>query len=283
MQLPVSSHTLCLYVIHLARTFSSISAIRNYIAGIRTMHIKFDLDTSAFDSIKLKWVIRGVQRQLTHCPRQVLPITINILHDLVTVLGSKGQWQVVMRTLFIIAFFLMCRKSNLVPDRTHLFDQNKQLTRGDIRTGKSMLLVTIKWSKTIQFGERVHVIPIMATTDSKICPVRNYARMCKLLKGSNSDPAFFVINKHRKIPITYQHWRTWLKRTLAHTGRDHTKFASHSFRRGGASFAFQAGVPTELIKLMGDWRSDVFFEYLQIPMVKKAQAAQQFSAGISKK
>ena len=28
-------------------------------------------------------------------------------------------------------------------------------------------------------------------------------------------------------------------------------YACHSFRRGGASFAFQSGVPIELIKLLG--------------------------------
>ena len=30
-------------------------------------------------------------------------------------------------------------------------------------------------------------------------------------------------------------------------------YACHSFRRGGASFAFQSGVPVELIKMLGAW------------------------------
>src|SRR4051794_1104850 len=32
-------------------------------------------------------------------------------------------------------------------------------------------------------------------------------------------------------------------------------YTGHSFRRGGATFAFQCGVPASLIKLQGDWRS----------------------------
>jgi hypothetical protein len=67
------------------------------------------------------------------------------------------------------------------------------------------------------------------------------------------------------------------KQLLCLSGRDAGRFASHSFRRGGASFAFQAGVPVETIKLLGDWKSDVFFEYLQIPMKSKVAAAADIS------
>ena len=31
---------------------------------------------------------------------------------------------------------------------------------------------------------------------------------------------------------------------------------------GGASHAFQSGVPLELIKILGDWKSDAVFMYL---------------------
>ena len=43
---------------------------------------------------------------------------------------------------------------------------------------------------------------------------------------------------------------------------DHTKYAGHSFRRGGASLALACNLPTELIKLQGDWRSDCYQRYL---------------------
>ena len=33
-------------------------------------------------------------------------------------------------------------------------------------------------------------------------------------------------------------------------------YASHSFHRGGAFFAYQSGVHLQLIKLLGDWKSD---------------------------
>ena len=42
-----------------------------------------------------------------------------------------------------------------------------------------------------------------------------------------------------------------------------------SFRRGGATFAFKAGVPFELIRLHGDWHSDAYLRYLKFDMTQK--------------
>ena len=42
---------------------------------------------------------------------------------------------------------------------------------------------------------------------------------------------------------------------LTSLGFDPKLFAGHSFHRPGASFAYQAGVPIELIKALGNWRS----------------------------
>ena len=63
--------------------------------------------------------------------------------------------------LFLIAFFVMSRKSNLVPISISKFDSKKQLTRGDILLENNILIVLVKWSKAIQFGQgilRIHFL-----------------------------------------------------------------------------------------------------------------------------
>ena len=49
----------------------------------------------------------------------------------------------------------MLRKSNLVPNSVSSFKPEKQISRKNIvyDKEKNILLITIKWSKTIQFGE----------------------------------------------------------------------------------------------------------------------------------
>ena len=52
-----------------------------------------------------------------------------------------------------------------------------------------------------------------------------------------------------------------------------SRFTGHSFRRGGATWAFQAGIPGELIQICGDWSSDAYKQYLQFSMADKLNLA----------
>ena len=57
-------------------------------------------------------------------------------------------------------------------------------------------------------------------------------------------------------------------------------YAGHSFRRGGASFAYQSVVPLELIKALGDWRSDTILIYLTMPLTIRLQSANMLCKSI---
>ena len=54
-----------------------------------------------------------------------------------------------------------------------------------------------------------------------------------------------------------------LRRCLYEIGIDHTRYSGHSFRRGGATFAFRLGMDPLLIKRMGDWMSDAYMGYIE--------------------
>ena len=45
-------------------------------------------------------------------------------------------------------------------------------------------------------------------------------------------------------------------------GLDKSMYSSHSFRRGSACWALQCGVPGEVVKQMGDWKSSCYNDYL---------------------
>ena len=49
----------------------------------------------------------------------------------------------------------------------------------------------------------------------------------------------------------------------------------HSLRRGGATLAFKANVPGELIKIQGDWASECYLRYLSIPLEQRTGVAAQ--------
>ena len=65
-----------------------------------------------------------------------------------------------------------------------------------------------------------------------------------------------------------------LKRLVGLAGFNEKMLSSHSIRRGGASAAFSAQVPGELIKLIGDWKSEAYLRYLDICMQHKINVAE---------
>lgn len=45
-----------------------------------------------------------------------------------------------------------------------------------------------------------------------------------------------------------------------------------ALERGGLTLAFQANIPEELIKRLGDWQSDAFRSYIHIPIKYRMHA-----------
>ena len=88
-----------------------------------------------------------------------------------------------MWALLLLAFYTMSRKSNLVVTGAQKFDSKKQLCRSDVLIGSEGLLITFRWSKTNQFGTRVHSVPLIVIPDSPLCPVRAYKAMLEKNPG----------------------------------------------------------------------------------------------------
>jgi hypothetical protein len=57
-------------------------------------------------------------------------------------------------------------------------------------------------------------------------------------------------------------------------------YAGHSFRRGGASWALEAGLSGDVIQILGDWKSDAYRGYLVIPLESKLSSVKQFSKNL---
>ena len=101
---------------------------------------------------------------------------------------------------------------------------------------------------------------------------------------SSRDLVFHQSNKYALEPactyledgvlktLAYITLTTKLKRTLDFCGYDTSRFSEHSFRRGDASFALHCGVPSDYIKLHGDWKSTACERYLDQALRCKLEA-----------
>ena len=272
--LPASSDSLCSFAQFLARDFRAPGSIKNYLVGVKWFHVLAGMETTQFDHISLKLVQKGIARLKKNLPRQALPLTPEILQDIYQYLDMSSVNDISLWTILLFGFFLMARKSNLVPDSTKKFDKTKHLCRRDVLLSDNLLLVSLKWSKTNQFGDRQHFVPLLAMQGSVLCPVKAFKRLISMTPGKSDGPLFVLFKEGRVSPLTYNVLQNRLKCLISATGRAGDAYSSHSLRRGGATFAAAAGVPRHYIQQVGDWKSDAVDQYLHNSLQSRVQAAQ---------
>ena len=94
-------------------------------------------------------------------------------------------------------------------------------------------------------------------------------------------PAFTYREGSALKALTYASFTNKLKLTLDKCGLDSALFSGHSFRRGGATFALHCGVPSDYIKLQGDWKSNAHERYLDHSLRYKLETVKQMCEGIT--
>ena len=176
----------------------------------------------------------------------------------------------------------MFRKSHLLTRNLTSFYLDKQFTQSDFSFYSWGLTVTVRWSKTIQFRDRIVSVLFSYIPNSPLCPVHAILHAFSFQTKTGKDQAFSYFDHLTLCPklFTYQKFLAQLRRCLVDIGLEPSHFASHSFHRGGASFAFQAGVPIEMIKILGDWKSDAVLLYLTVPMNMRLHAVDQITRHI---
>ena len=66
--------------------------------------------------------------------------------------------------------------------------------------------------------------------------------------------------------ITVDELRDVVRDVMRAAGRDPALYGAHSLRIGGATAALAAGVPPQLIRLMGRWSSDIYEIYCRMSL-----------------
>ncbi|XP_066278616.1 uncharacterized protein [Branchiostoma lanceolatum] len=265
---PASVDTLEPFAEMLARSFRAPASIANYLGGLRSLHVLFGWTVDAFLSPDIALMKRGLQRRLCHTPRQVAPFTPDILLRILEHLDMTDPFHATIWTLLILSFFTFQRKSNFLPKGR--FDPAKQCTIHDFQIFPNYMLVRIRWSKTIQCAERVLYLPVLAIPESPLCPVAAFRHMLKL-NPYDGLAVFTVRYSKRVLPMSQAVFDNAFKRVLVQAGLNPQSYSLHSGRRGGATFAFRSGVPVELIKIQGDWRSNAYLLYLKVPLRKRLE------------
>ena len=280
---PVSKPMYLLYLVFLSRSLSSYRSVVNYL-GIST-HINRSFGTSlAFlQDYDVYLAKRAVRRIMGDYVARKEPITVEILLKLFSQFDFNNHLHVCMRALFLVAFFSFLRISNLVPHQ--LSDianpQACHLTPSNVTFTSQGALLRITHTKTIQFRERQLEIPLPCIPGSPLCPVTALKQYLASVQLPPRSPLFVCKTQDAYSPILAHQYNAFIKASLSAIGFNPAHYSSHSFRRGGATFAFSRDAPTAFIKAQGDWKSDAYLVYLTLSTANKFKILNSITSRLS--
>ncbi len=104
--------------------------------------------------------------------------------------------------------------------------------------------------------------------------------MLSLIPAPLDFPAFCLPQPPSVVPLSKPDFLACLASLLQQAGLSPQGFTGHSFRRGGATAAFKAGVPGELIKSHGQWKSDAYLRYLQFSPESKLEVTSSIARSL---
>ena len=186
---------ICQYAAFLARSLK-VTSIKNYLGVISLLHKEFGLTNPLTDNwplkallLDIKWV-KGAQK---------LPLTPNILSGIYRKLNMSHSFDASFWAICLVAFFVMFRKSHLLPTSNNAFDPNKQFSFQDITFFTWGALLHVRWSKTIQFRGRVVQMSLPSIPGSPLCTCSALSRAFSYTshKAEPSSHAFSWLDQKR--------------------------------------------------------------------------------------
>jgi hypothetical protein len=128
--------------------------------------------------------------------------------------------------------------------------------------------LTLRTSKTDPFRKTVtihigHLVPVQA--------MLTYLHMHPALSQPSSP--LFVLSLTDHSPLSRDIMIHVTRTLLKQLGYNDNEFNGHSYRKGGATSLFQAGVAESVIQLVGRWLSDCYKLYIVTPVAVLLQAS----------
>lgn len=275
----------CAYAALLARTLAAAS-VRQYLKGLRSFYVRRGLaefaDMSAWPA--LYRTLKGIDRAKKLGTGQKQPITPHMLLALAQALS--GRWHTEPKVAatwacVLVTFFGYFRKSNTTSGPT---PSEKCVRVCDVVVDMDAyaLKVSVRETKTRQTGP-APLVWIAGMRNHVLDPVAawaNHLRVNGLDRAAAALPAFSFRMGEALVPFGHELLVQTAKEMARMVGLDPSQVSGHSFRRGGATFAFQAGVPDILIQRQGDWRSTCYREYVVTSKAQALAATRQMFAAL---
>ena len=139
----------------------------------------------------------------------------------------------------------------------------------------------VKWTKTLQKNDKAVVIKIPTIPGSILCPVQAVRDLLRLTPGGEDLPLFQVKLYQNWVPLTDTRLRKHFSNILCRLNLHRSGITFHTFRKSGATLAFNANASLQSIKAQGTWSSDTVWTYIVQNQDASAEVAAIMAAASS--
>lgn len=279
---PADERIVALFLASLSLKGLRAASITKYLGIVRVFFLANGHSWKFDDSFLLRQVLRGTRRVNAASSAAKAGVTPAMLLQFRRHLDLTDPFDAAVWAAMLVAFFSFLRSGNLLPPSASRFESGRHLSFGDFNLYDGGFELSLRRTKTIQFNDRVLIVPVASIPGSPLCPVVAVSNSWLLSHVERSSlPAFSYRSRSGSLTtLTKPRFVAALKNLCSLIGLDPASFSGHSFRRGGATFAHAVGVPDGLIQLQGDWVSDAYKQYISVSVVERRAASSTMAASL---
>ena len=126
----------------------------------------------------------------------------------------------------------------MAPSSKLMFDIKVHLCRGDVIIHEEFLIMLVKWWKTLQVTLKGTYVIITQLKGSQLCPMNVFKAILLDFPAQGNAPLFLGPSG----PITQSQIRLRLHKLLSFLQLNPKHYSFHTFRRSGATLAFNNSV-----------------------------------------
>ena len=251
---------------------SGYDHIKAVIGSIGFLHKNLNISFQN-ESFQLRTTLQSLKRKLAKAPNQALPISPSHLKAMYQFIDVNNSQDLALWCCILVGFFGLLRKKSICPEEDlSKLDPVKILTIRKVVVDKNegIALLYINFAKTMQFGQKDLVIPLVKNNCQALDPIYHLDLLFARTRAPLDSPAFSYRKPSGSLSyISHKMFTGKLKNLLSKAGFSPDRFSGHSLRRGGATFLYQCGASTLEIQACGDWISSVFTRYLFVGLEER--------------
>lgn len=248
-----TSTQICMYIQYLKNSFRSPTTVKNYISGARSWMGEHGGDLSSFSSVEYGRLSSSLTKRSQHVPSRAVPLNWTHVKTIIDFLDSTPGIPSAVKPCILIGYHTFLRSSNLLSPTLSDWGGPHSLSAQDLTLMDPGLEITVHSTKT-----KTDSVPVKSlipwAADQKYCSASAWLKYVSMVRPWSLGPAFL---RDDHLPLTARHVVGFMRLALKDcTDINSAKISMHSLRRGATQSAVLDGVPHEVIKHKGMWRSD---------------------------